>query len=156
MAHILILKASSNENITQAMSRRVIEVITSQGHTYDEIVIPSTKELPIALNLFAEALNYEAAICIGVLDATKTITLNEIHAQEILRTLYEYSTYYALPIGIAITYFKTSEEINSEEAHIKATEFAQDIANNIIDMMKTIRQLNSLESEKYAQYRKHN
>jgi 6,7-dimethyl-8-ribityllumazine synthase len=152
MAHILVLKASDYEEITKVMLESIVEVITSNNHTYDEISVPSAKELPIAMNLYTETINYEGSVCIGTLENKYNFGLLKENAAEILRNLYEYSTYYAIPIGISVTYFEDIKNADLEEV----SAFAHNIAYNTVSMMRTIRQLNSLESDKYAQYRKHN
>lgn len=133
------------------MFRAAIEIINAEGHTYDEILIPTVKELPISLNMFAESLNYEATICIGALVANNSVEDSKIHYQEVLRSIYDYSTYFGHMVSNCITYHDTSEV---SEAELFA--YAQEAVNGVCDLIKVIREINSMESSRYAGSTKHN
>ncbi len=151
MAHILILRAKQNDELSHIMFKAASEVIGASGHTYDEILIPTAKELPIALNMFAESLNYEATICIGAIMRNDIFEDSKIHYQEILRNIYDYSSYFGHLVGNCITYHN-SAEVNNEELFA----YARETVAGICELIKVIREINSMESSRYAGSTKHN
>ncbi len=150
MAHILILRARQNADLAEVMFRTAVDIITANGHTYDEILVPSIKEFPISVNMFAESLNYEATICIGAIVATK-LEDSKIHYQEVLRCIYDYSTYFGHLVGNCITFHDTTKVDKTE-----LSAYAQEIVGGICDLIKVIREINSMDSTRYAGLLKHN
>lgn len=132
------------------MFRAASEIITTNGHTYDEILVPTVKEIPISLNMFAESLNYEATICIGAM-ADNKLEDSKVHYQEVLRSIYDYSTYFGHLVGNCLTYHDKSK---LDEAALRM--YAQEVVSGICDLMKIIREINSMESSRYAGSIKHN
>src|SRR4051812_21428696 len=152
MAHVLIIKSAEHPELVQGMFQEVLDVVAANGHTYDQLTVPSTKELPITLNLYSENLIYESIICIGALIDEPDFALNEIHAREIIRSLHEYTIYYATPVGVAVVCCKSSQAANIQSI----TQYAHTVARNTIDMMQTLKQLNSLDLDKYVKTHQHN
>lgn len=151
MTHILILRAVDNREITEIMSKSVIDVLTSHNCTFDEISIQSSAELSIALTLFVESKNYEGAICIGnIYPKFKSPMFFEIY-KENLRNLNEFSSYYAFPVGICLLYTD-----GLRQAFKVAGNFAFDTSSATIKIINTIKQMNSLENEQYVGSQKHN
>lgn len=132
------------------MFRAASEIITTNGHTYDEILVPTVKEIPISLNMFAESLNYEATICIGAMVDNK-LEDSKVHYQEVLRSIYDYSTYFGHLVGNCLTYH---DKPKADEAALRM--YAQEVVSGICDLMKIIREINSMESSRYAGSIKHN
>jgi 6,7-dimethyl-8-ribityllumazine synthase len=150
MAHILILRTKQNDELTGVMSRAVVDVLNANGHTYDEILVPSIKDLPISLNMLAESLNYEASICVS------SVVKNEhedtkLHYQEVIRCIYDYSTYFGHLVGQCITYHE-----NTKADLDGLFKYAQAVGTSVCELIKTIRDINSMESSRYGGNIKHN
>ena len=150
MAHILIIKSLECEALSSKMYRCAIEKLKSESHAYDEVVVPSISHIPVALNIYVEGYNYEGVLVIGVQDVSIDFIQNDIHYAEVLKSIYEYSTYFAVPIGTAL--IQKKPKISSK----KVGQYAEKITTDLLSMIQTIRQNNSLESEKYVHGRKHN
>ncbi|MDF3047002.1 MAG: hypothetical protein K0R73_120 [Candidatus Midichloriaceae bacterium] len=150
MAHILILRTKQNDELTAVMARAIVDVLNANGHTYDEILVPSIKDLPISLNMLAESLNYEASICVS------SIIKNEhedtkLHYQEVIRCIYDYSTYFGHLVGQCITYHE-----NSMVEPKGLSNYAREVGANVCELIKTIRDINSMDSSGYGGNIKHN
>ena len=144
MSHILILKCYHNSELVDILAKDAISVIESYGHTYDEIVVPTVKELPVAINMFAESLEYEATLCLGVL-VENNIELTSIQYQEILRSIYDYSTYFNHIVGIGIVHAKKEAlEVN------ECLSYTNNVTQSMCDMIKIARDINSMEGPKYG------
>jgi 6,7-dimethyl-8-ribityllumazine synthase len=150
MAHILILRARQNNAMSEPMFRTAIDVISANGHTYDEILVPSIKELVIAINTFGESFNYEATICIGSI-ITNKFEDSKTHYQEVLRCLYDYSAYFGHLVGNCITIHDKPE---ADKAELSA--YAQEIVSGVCEFIKVIREINSMDGSRYAGNIKHN
>lgn len=152
MAHILIIESLEHPQLVNGMLKEVLDVITASGHSYDQLAVPSTKELPITLNLYSDNLTYESIICIGATLDSPDFALNSSHSKEIIRSLYEYSIYYAVPIGIAVVHCKDLQDTNFEDIF----QYASKVASNTVEIMRVIRQINSLDLDKYVKAHQHN
>lgn len=150
MAHILIIRSQECETLSSKMFRCAIEQLKAESHAYDEVTVPSIAHLPVALNVYAEGYNYEGILVIGAQDISLDFVLNDVNYAEILKSVYEYSTYFAIPIGIALVQKKP--KIIAK----KVVQYTEKVTIDLLSMMQTIRQNNSLESEKYIHGRKHN
>lgn len=151
MAHILILKATNNKEVTDKLFKSTIDTISSYNYTFDEVHIPSTTELAVALSLFVESKHYEAAICIGLVHNIHKNPMYFAIYQEVLRNLGEFSSYYTFPVGINVMY---SDSI--DDALEIAESFGENVASATCQMVTTIRNLNSLENDSYGRNKKHN
>lgn len=151
MAHILILKAQDNPSIIDEMSRAAIDIILSNKHSYDEILIPSVKDLPLSINLFAESLNYEAVLCLGVVKESP-LEISSVHYEHIVSSIYEYSTYFGFIVGSGIII----QREDAQDFTQAAIEYTQKITDSLCIMIQTIRQLNSMDMVKDGRSQKHN
>ncbi|MCE2993136.1 MAG: 6,7-dimethyl-8-ribityllumazine synthase [Candidatus Jidaibacter sp.] len=150
MAHILILKAQDNSHFVDAMLRASIDVLYSHDHTYDEIIVPSAKELPLAVNLLSESLNYEAVLCLGIV-SDSNLEISSMHYEQIIGSLYDYATYFSFYVGIAVVYASVQDlKVDS------VVRYAQTIANDLCVMNNTMRQLNSMNVVRDGRSQKHN
>lgn len=150
MAHILILKSNQSNELVRSMLCTAVDVVKSYGHTYDELQVPSVKELPLALNSFTESHHYEATICLGIMHPNLCED-SKIHYVEIVKCFYEYTTYFGHLIGQAIVY-NDLDKINITDV----TAFTQEIATNICEFIKLNRDLNSIEGTRYRIDTPHN
>lgn len=151
MTRILVLRSVDNREVTEIMLKSVIGVLTSYSCSYDEVSIQSSAELSIALSLFVESKNYEGAICIGnIYPKFKSPMFFETY-KEVLKNLNEFSSYYAFPVGVCLLYTEALRQ-----AFKIADSFAHETSNSTIQMINTIKQLNSLENDQYAGSQKHN
>lgn len=144
MSHILILKSSQQDELITLLMAEVINVLNTYGHTYDEITVPTIKEMPIAMNLLAESMTYEATICVGLYIDNK-MELSNIQYQEIVRSIYDYSTYFGHIVGIGVIYTKKLQLQISD-----CVQYVGDVTHSVCEMIKTIRDINSMEGSGYG------
>lgn len=151
MAHILIVKSKNHEHEVKRMLYAAIDIIISNGHTYDEIQVSTVKDFPIALNIFNESGLYEATLCIGILQSNPYEN-STIHYQEITRCIYDYSTYFGHLVGQSIIYCE-NKLINDLDY---ITDYARDVAVNMCDFIRLNRELNSIDGTRYGNSTLHN
>ena len=150
MAHILILKAQDHSHFVDEMSRVSIDVLYANNHTYDEIVVPSAKDLPVAVNLLSESLNYEAVLCLGVITESD-LEIASMHYEQIIGSLYDYATYFSFYVGIGVIY-ASNKDLKIDDV----AGYAHKITNDLCVMNNTIRQLNSMNVVRDGRSQKHN
>lgn len=151
MTHILILRSISDREATDAMFETAVDALKSQNASYDEVVVLTPSELSLSLNLNVESKNYDGAICIGSMHKKFESPMFFELYKEVLKNLNEFSSYYAFPVAVCLLY---TDDV--KEGAKVARSFAHDTVSGIVNLINSIRQLNSLDSEPYVGSKKHN
>lgn len=150
MSHILIIKTRNNADEVDAMFRSIVDVLTADGDTFDEVTIPTEKELPISLNLFTEGQAYEAVILVGYVTQSQ-VELAKIHYKQIVGSIYDFSNYFGVITGCCVAY-----AVDNKPTKQDIEGFAHQIASSVSNMLRTVRHVNSMENSKYVGSSKHN
>ncbi len=151
VVHILLLRSADQNEVVLFMKGAVRDILSAYGCTYDEIVVPVPNGMPIAINMLIENMTYEAILCIGVVVNKYNSPCHLISYSDLVRNLNEFSAHFSFPVGVGI-YYADDMEGMEDNARMLAVNEAEYVCN----MIRMIRQLNSLESEQYVRDGKHN
>ena len=113
-AHVAIVRARWNEDVTRALEGGAIERAAANGATVDIFEVAGSFELPAAVAMLADTGRYDAIVPLGCLIRGETIHF-EVLAHAIARALMELAITYpiAIPLGVL-----TLESV--EQAHARA------------------------------------
>lgn len=129
----------------------VFDVLGVGGHNYELISVPSARELPITLNMATEFFTFDAVICLGILE-DKPFEHTMLHQQELISSLYDYSTYFGVIVGICVLFKEFEETLDIDYI----SDYAASIANNIVEMIATVNQIHAIEASRNVTSKRHN
>ena len=138
MSKVLIVIANFYPDITSRLELPVIEGLKKARIEPHKIYVPGTFEIPNAVNIALESVDYAGVITLGCVIKGETMHF-EIVVNESARALQDIAVYYSVPMGYGII-----SAFNKKQAEKRAFEYGKSAVEACLELIKI--------KESYANY----
>ncbi len=146
MSKVLVVESCFYPAIATASLNIVQDILLENGIEFDKVSVPGAFELPSAINMIIETINYDGVIALGCIVKGETYHHNII-AAECARTISDLAIHYSMPIGFGLITASTLKQ-----AEKRAEEYAKRAANACISLMKIKLDYYSFNNNTYSVY----
>jgi 6,7-dimethyl-8-ribityllumazine synthase len=138
MSKVLVVVANFYPDISNNLERPVLTALKKARMEPHKIYVPGTFEIPNAMNIALESVDYAGVIALGCVIKGETAHFDVV-VNESARALQDIAIYYSVPMGYGII-----SANNKKQAEKRAAEYGKGAVNACLELIKI--------KESYANY----
>jgi len=138
MSKVLVIVANFYPDISHDLESLVVAELKKVRMESHKIYVPGTFELPSAMNMALESVDYAGVIVLGCVIKGKTAHFDVV-VHESARALQDIAIYYSVPMGYGII-----SANNKKQAEKRAAEYGKGAVKACLELIKI--------KESYANY----